>query len=72
MEKVSPTRMNLLIKKDQIAIASEGLELLRSKRESLVKEFFAIMDAVLFRISSHGWMERRRLPLMPLLVRGIF
>ena len=46
MEKVSPTRMNLLIKKDQIAIASEGLELLRSKRESLVKEFFAIMDSV--------------------------
>lgn len=46
MEKVSPTRMNLLIKRDQIAIASEGLELLRSKRESLVKEFFAIMDSV--------------------------
>ncbi len=46
MEKVSPTRMNLLIKKDQIAIAAEGLELLRSKRESLVKEFFAIMDSV--------------------------
>ncbi|MBI5044090.1 MAG: V-type ATP synthase subunit D [Nitrospirae bacterium] len=46
METVSPTRMNLLIKKDQIAIAEDGLELLRSKRESLVKEFFAIMGSV--------------------------
>ncbi len=46
METVSPTRMNLLIKKNQIDVADEGLSLLRSKREALVKEFFAIMDAV--------------------------
>ena len=47
METVSPTRMNLLIKKNQIGVADEGLSLLcRSKREALVKEFFAIMDAV--------------------------
>lgn len=46
METVSPTRMNLLIKKNQIVVADEGLSLLRSKREALVKEFFAIMDAV--------------------------
>lgn len=47
MEKASPTRMNLLILKDQVEVAQKGLELLRSKREALVREFFAIMKKVI-------------------------
>lgn len=46
MEKASPTRMNLLILKAQREVAQRGLELLRSKREALVREFFAVMDKV--------------------------
>lgn len=46
MEKISPTRMNLLVQKNQMRIAEEGLELLRSKREALVREFFQVMEKV--------------------------
>jgi V/A-type H+/Na+-transporting ATPase subunit D len=44
MEKVSPTRMNLLILKDRVQTSQNGLDLLRSKREALVREFLKIMD----------------------------
>ena len=47
MEKASPTRMNLLVLKAQVEVAQKGLELLRSKREALVREFFAIMKKVI-------------------------
>lgn len=47
MEKASPTRMNLLVLKAQVEVAQKGLELLRSKREALVREFFSIMDKVI-------------------------
>ncbi len=47
MEKASTTRMNLLTLKDQVDVAQKGLDLLRSKREALVREFFAIMDKVI-------------------------
>lgn len=46
MEKQSPTRMNLLILKAQAESARKGLDLLRSKREALVREFFSAMDTV--------------------------
>jgi V/A-type H+-transporting ATPase subunit D len=39
MENVSPTRTELLTKKSQIKLAQQGAELLRNKRESLVREF---------------------------------
>ena len=46
MEMIGRTRMNLLLLKRQVEIAQRGLELLRSKREALVREFFAVMDRV--------------------------
>jgi V/A-type H+-transporting ATPase subunit D len=39
MEKVSPTRMHLLMLKQQLLIAGKGLDLLESKRAALVREF---------------------------------
>ncbi len=44
MEAIARTRMNLLLLAHRIAVASRGLDLLRSKREALVREFFAVMD----------------------------
>jgi len=41
---LSPTRTNLLILKEQEQAAREGLSLLRSKREALVRELFGIME----------------------------
>jgi len=54
METVGRTRMNLLLLKRQIQVAERGLELLRTKREALVREFFAVMDRV---IESRDQME---------------
>lgn len=54
METVGRTRMNLLLLKRQIQVAERGLELLRSKREALIHEFFAVMDRV---IESREHME---------------
>ena len=47
MQKASPTRMNLLVLKTQVESARKGLDLLRSKREALVREFFSAMDTVI-------------------------
>ena len=47
MQKASPTRMNLLVLKAQVESARKGLDLLRSKREALVREFFSAMDTVI-------------------------
>lgn len=46
MESVGRTRMHLLLLKRQIEVAQRGLDLLRSKREALGREFFAVMDRV--------------------------
>lgn len=44
MESVGRTRMNLLLLRRRSEVVRRGLELLRSKREALVREFFAVMD----------------------------
>lgn len=45
-QRVSPTRMELLTKKTQIALAEQGEELLREKRNALAKEFMQIVGVV--------------------------
>ncbi|HTP57968.1 MAG TPA: V-type ATP synthase subunit D, partial [Spirochaetia bacterium] len=41
MEQVNPTRTELLNRKAQIRLATQGAELLRGKREALVREFLS-------------------------------
>ncbi len=41
MEQVSPTRTEMLMRQSQIRLAQQGAELLRSKRDALVREFLA-------------------------------
>ncbi|NIQ38928.1 MAG: V-type ATP synthase subunit D [Proteobacteria bacterium] len=43
MEKISPTRMNLLQNKVQTNLAIDGVSLLKNKRDALVKEFFTMV-----------------------------
>jgi V/A-type H+-transporting ATPase subunit D len=45
MEKVSPTRMHLLLLRQQVLVAQKGLNLLESKREALVREFFTMVES---------------------------
>lgn len=45
-QRVSPTRMELLSRKRQIALAEQGEELLREKRNALAKEFMKIVGVV--------------------------
>ncbi len=47
MEQVSPTRMNLLLRKAQINLALQGAELLKNKRDALLKEFMAEVQPLL-------------------------
>ncbi|HEU5299515.1 MAG TPA: V-type ATP synthase subunit D [bacterium] len=42
-EAVSPTRMNLLQRKQQARIAGQGVDLLKRKRDALVADFFNIV-----------------------------
>lgn len=44
MEKVAPTREQLLSLKRQHEVIRKGLDLLKSKREALMKEFFGIVE----------------------------
>jgi V/A-type H+-transporting ATPase subunit D len=45
MEHVSPTRSELLTRKAQIALATQGVSMLRSKRQMLVREFIEQLRA---------------------------
>lgn len=47
MQKVSTTRMELLAKKAQIALAEQGRELLEQKRTALMREFLRVADRVM-------------------------
>lgn len=47
MEDVRPTRAELLERRQRIAVAEQGMELLKRKRDALVGEFMSIMDATL-------------------------
>ena len=43
-EKVNPTRSELLFRRQQITIASQGMDLLKKKRDALLREFLPIID----------------------------
>lgn len=47
MAEISPTRMNLLIKKKQVQVARAGAELLKNKRDALMGEFMKIIPQLL-------------------------
>jgi V/A-type H+-transporting ATPase subunit D len=47
MRQISVTRMELLARKAQIALARQGRELLEQKRTALMKEFLRIADTVM-------------------------
>lgn len=47
MENVNPTRMALLAVKAQLGLAEQGRDLLKEKRNALLKEFMKIADAVM-------------------------
>lgn len=44
MEKSAPTRVKLLNLKAQHGVVAKGLELIKSKREALMKEFFGVVE----------------------------
>lgn len=47
MEEVHPTRTELLQRRNQIALAEQGRDLLEEKRDALLIEFMSVMDQVL-------------------------
>lgn len=47
MEEVRPTRSELLERKQQIALAQQGMDLLKQKRDALLMEFMGVMDETL-------------------------
>ncbi len=42
-EVISPTRMNLLARRNQLRVAQQGVDLLKRKRDALVADFFKIV-----------------------------
>ncbi|MCL6640065.1 MAG: V-type ATP synthase subunit D [Candidatus Rokubacteria bacterium] len=42
-EVISPTRMNLLQRRNQLRVAQQGVDLLKRKRDALVADFFKIV-----------------------------
>ncbi len=49
MEQISPTRMNLLLKRRQIKVAQQGVQLLKTKRDALFSVFRSMIDPLLAR-----------------------
>jgi V/A-type H+/Na+-transporting ATPase subunit D len=47
MNETSPTRMNLLTRRSQYALATRGVNLLQKKRDALVQEFFKLVHETL-------------------------
>jgi V/A-type H+-transporting ATPase subunit D len=47
MTETSPTRMNLLTRRSQHALAVRGVDLLQKKRDALVREFFTLVRKTL-------------------------
>lgn len=47
METINPTRMNLLLKREELKDASTGVDLLRNKRDVLLAEFFSTLKPLL-------------------------
>jgi V/A-type H+-transporting ATPase subunit D len=47
MSETSPTRMNLLTRRSQLALASRGVDLLQKKRDALVREFLSLVHETL-------------------------
>jgi V/A-type H+-transporting ATPase subunit D len=47
MNEISPTRMNLLSRRSQLALAVRGVDLLQKKRDALVREFFGLVHTTL-------------------------
>lgn len=43
-EKVNPTRSELLYRRQQISLAVQGMDLLKKKRDALLREFLPIID----------------------------
>lgn len=47
MEDIRPTHAQLLLLRDQIAVATQGMTLLKSKRDALLLEFMEVVDTTL-------------------------
>lgn len=56
MSTITATRMNLMLCKEQVRVASDGVRLLKSKRDALLKEFMDLTGTVL---SSRSELESR-------------
>jgi V/A-type H+-transporting ATPase subunit D len=49
MEECSPTRTNLLLRRSQVSLARQGVDLLKNKRDVLIAEFMKLMDELVER-----------------------